>query len=691
MSEINTGSIESRKDFKETPSGQYKFWSEELKGSGTRLKNWTTQGTKIVQRYKGGNRKNRGDSGDDGKGRSGGFRLNLFHSNTITLQSMLYGNLPKIDVSRKNADSNDDVGRVAAEIMERVLNTDVEDNSSTYDSVLKATLQDRLLPGLGCAKVRYEVELDGEQVVSEEAPVEYHHWRDIAYSWGRTYADLTWIGFRNYMTKDEIKSRFGDDAAEGVQLSQQAVADKEDTTDSDTDSVWMKAEVWEIWDKVKKKVVWVSPGYDKVLESKDDFLKLSNFYPCPPFLLANQTTSLYVPVSDFYMAQDLYNEIDVLQTRISIITEAVKVVGVYDKSSSDISRMFKEGTDNDLIPVDNWALFAERGGIAGQIDWVPIEDITNALDKLITLRDQTIGLLQQVTGMSDIMRGELSGQYEGVGQSKMKAQFGSIRVQAMQEEFATFATNLMTIKAEIIGRHFEPEEIARLANVQSFMEPDMDKIGPAIELIKNPEESRLRVVVRSESMAMIDYQQLQTDRTEYLSSISTFLGAAAPLVQDDPRTKPFVLQLLQWGLAGFKGADSIEGVIDKAIEVTMQESEEPEKPDPEQQRMQNNMQLEQTKHENNMKEIMAKSQAKQQEEQADMMASIQKMQADLQADLQVIATKMQADVQTEIATSMTNMEQNNAAVMAEIQKKTVEVALEIQKAKEISNVQPAKK
>ena len=156
---VNTGSIESRKDYKKTPSGQYKFWMEELKGSETRLKRWTVEGTKIVMRFKGGHRKTRDPGSPDE--RSSKFRLNLFHSNTITIQSMLYGNLPKIDVSRKNADSNDDVGRVAAEIMERMLNADVEDHGDEYDSVLKAVLQDRLLPGLGCAKARYEVEMDG--------------------------------------------------------------------------------------------------------------------------------------------------------------------------------------------------------------------------------------------------------------------------------------------------------------------------------------------------------------------------------------------------------------------------------------------------------------------------------------------------------------------------------------------------
>jgi hypothetical protein len=55
---------------------------------------------------------------------------------------------------------------------------------------------------------------------------------------------------------------------------------------------------------------------------------------------------------------------------------------VYDSSSEGIKNMLGSGTDNQLIPVDNWALFGEKAGLKGQIDWMPLGDIVNALDKL---------------------------------------------------------------------------------------------------------------------------------------------------------------------------------------------------------------------------------------------------------------------------------------------------------------------
>ena len=713
-----SGAIETREDFKQDPKGQYDFWSEELKASQKAREKWHKQGNKIVKRYLDA-RSTQVDGIADKTNIP--FRLNLFHSNVNTIKSMLYGNVPQVDVSRRYADSNDDVARVAAEAVERLLNNDIAENGQEYDTVLRSTLLDRLLPGLGCARVRYEFETEtteieiikdgqlvleeSEEVTEESAPCDYFYWGDVLWGWGRNFSELPWLAYRSFLTKDEVKARgeAWEEIADDLTYKKQLPTEEKDgTSDPDMASVWQKAEIWEIWDKEARKVHYVSitGGVDKVIETKADPLELKQFFPSPPFFLANPTTSLYQPTPDFTLAQDLYNEIDLLQTRISILTTAVKAVGVYDSSAEGIERIFTEGTDNTLIPVSNWALFGEKGGLAGAIDWVPLNDIVNALEKLRQIRDETIGLLYQVTGMSDIMRGD-AGQYEGVGQTELKAKMGSIRIQALQDEFAQFASDLLQLKYEVIARHFEPRTIAKMAN----MEYTMDALGPdgqpspegqkliadAINLIKHPDEARLRVVIRPESVAMVDYAQLKGERTDYLNALSTFMQSSAPLMEQDPAAKPFLLQLLQWGLAGFKGASEIEGVIDKAIEAsTKQAQEAPEKPDPAMQAAQMAQQLEQMKAQNTLAAIQAKAAASQAERQQDRDADIataqaqsqmkiQERQADLQATLAELQAKMVADLTVENAQLQSNLAQNQATVEGEIQKDVVTARLDVEK------------
>ena len=702
MDNITTNaSIQSVQDYEDTPSGKYRYWAEELKSSIKAREKWWKQSDKIVNRFLGGKQEKD----------TSGFDLNMFHSNIKTLGDMLYGNTPKIDVSRRYAQPADDVGRVAAEMMERLLNLDIAENGADIDAVFRSTLQDRLLAGLGCAKVRYEVEteevpvigkngqpvMDGngpmmeEKLKFEDAITDYFYWGDIAWGWCRNWAKMPWIGFRSFMTKDELTARWGSEVADNVKLKKQTKSTSEEgEEDETTDSAWMRAEVWEIWCKKTKTVHWIILGYDKQLEEKPDILGLSSFWPCPPFFIANCTTSLYTPTPDFILAQDLYNEVDNLQSRIAVITEAVRVVGVYNSSADNLKQMMAEGKDNDLIPVENWALFGENGGLSGQIQWLPINDIVTALRELIGIRDQTISLLQQITGMVDVMRGSLDNQYEGVGQTEQKTKFGSVRIQALQEQFARFGGDLMQIKAEVIALHFSPETIYNRANMKYSV--DAELVPQAIELIKNPREARLRIDIRPESVAMIDYQALKGERTDFMNAVSTYMQSAGVMMKEDPTSKTFILQLMQWGLAGFKGSSEIEGVIDKAIEATQQadkaqEGQPPEK-SPEQQAAEAAGQLEQMKQQGDMQKIQAKAQADMQIRQTDMQADLMtaqethtrkmaEIQAALQAKVAEIQTSLQADLLMEQAQAESNIRQTNATVDGEMKKDVLTAQLDM--------------
>ena len=88
--------------------------------------------------------------------------------------------------------------------------------------------------------------------------------------------------------------------------------------------------------------------------------------------------------------------------------------------------MLTEGVDNQLIPVDTWAAFAEKGGIKGVVDFLPLDVIIVVVEKLFNIRQQLIQDIYQITGLSDIIRGA-SNPRETLGAQKIKAQFASPR------------------------------------------------------------------------------------------------------------------------------------------------------------------------------------------------------------------------------------------------------------------------
>jgi hypothetical protein len=238
-----------------------------------------------------------------------------------------------------------------------------------------------------------------------------------------------------------------------------------------------------------------------ILDVKNDPLELDEFFPCPPPLAANLTSSNFMPRADYIFAQDQFTELDEINTRITWLTKAAKVIGLYDKNTDGRQRKFSQAAENQLIPVDNWAMFAESGGIKGKVDWVPIDQVVNAISALRIYRQDQTTQIYEVLGISDIMRGTSKASETATAQ-QIKAQFGSTRVELNQFYIAEWITNLLRIKAEIISKHWQPETIAMRSNIMRT--PDAEFAGPAIQLIKDERLAEYRISVEADSLSAME-------------------------------------------------------------------------------------------------------------------------------------------------------------------------------------------
>jgi predicted HNH restriction endonuclease len=482
-----------------------------------------------------------------------------------------------------------------------------------------------------------------EVKTDENACVDYVYWKDFLWSPARTWTEVRWVAFRTLMTRDAGIERFGD-VFERVPMKGPKRGGSADQAKSDP---WERAEVWEIWCKEHKKVYWYVEGYDETLDIKDDPLEVEGFFPCPHPMFANLTTSGLLPRPEYVLAQDLYNEVDTLETRITILSEAVKVVGVYDKAADGVRRMFQEGVENDLIPVDNWALFAEKGGIRGQTDWLPIDAVTKAIDRLTAIRDNTISLLYQITGMSDIMRGGATQGGVTATEQAIKARFASTRIQALQDEFARFATDLQRLKASIIVKHYDDATIVQMSNIDRTL--DAHLAPQAIQLLRS-DFAEYRIEIKSEALSMTDYAAIKQERTEAIQGLSAFIQAAAPLAEKTPGAGPVLLEIIKWGMGGFKGASQIESVLDQAIAALKQDmtmrAQQPPQPDP-----------------------------KQQAEQAKQKGELEKIKAQTDSELRVIAAETGSEVTKQRAQAAFNMQETQQEMRA----KGIEAAVDMAK------------
>src|SRR4029078_11433264 len=123
--------------YEPTPQEQHSRWMVEFGAARKATDDWRKKGDDIDKEFR--NESPRAGEYD--------CRLPLFTSDVQTMIAMLYGQVPRATVARRFGDANDNLARVAGEILERIINTDISRDSDTYVQALRCCLMDFFLPG----------------------------------------------------------------------------------------------------------------------------------------------------------------------------------------------------------------------------------------------------------------------------------------------------------------------------------------------------------------------------------------------------------------------------------------------------------------------------------------------------------------------------------------------------------------
>lgn len=642
-------------------------WLAELKLAKREDEKFIERGDRIIRRYR-----------DDRKNfTTYGKRFNILWSNIQTMMPALYGKTPRAEVSRRWKDS-DPVGRTASVIIERCLQYEID--KGDFDASMRLAILDRLLPGRGTVWVRFEEkelarpvdalpgEEGGEAQVMPNAPykyectpVDYVFWKDVRYSPARCWDEVTWIARRVYMSQEDGIKRFGEDFKQ-VPLTHEPVGlDEMEKMGVEGLDDMKKAVVWEIWSKTTKQVFWVSEGYSKTLDIKDDPLGLDNFWPCPKPLFATQTTETLVPIPDYSLYQDQAEEIDMLTNRIAMLVEAVKVVGVYDASQQGVQRMLSEGVNNQLIPVDTWAAFAEKGGLKGVVDFMPLDSVLQALRECYAAREQAKQVVYEITGLSDIIRGASIASETATAQ-QIKSQYASLRLKRLQTEVAQFATEVLRIKAQIMCDFYAPQTLVEMSGIMGTMDAQYSE--QAIMLLKSEPARGFRIEVASDSLVEMDEATEKQSRIEFLGAVGQFMDRALPVTQQVPELAPLMGEMLMFGVRAFKGGRMMESAFDEAMaKLNAPKPPEQPQPDPEQMKAEAMMQVEQGKMQLEQAKIQTQGQieqfkAQQAKELEQMRQEYESAREQVRQEAETQRLQMKAQIEAETKLQIAEMQRS---------------------------------
>lgn len=485
----------------------------------------------------------------------------LFWANIQVLGPSVYARPPQPVVVPRFRERKP-VPRVASEMLERT--TSVAFEKDDIDSTMRLIRDDLIRLSRGVAWVDYEDKLKKGKK-NEKVCAKNIDRRDFICSPARKWKEVDICGKREWLTRDEMKARFEKHSGDAYENAAYEAADRDRQDKGNRDPI-LKCGVWEIWSKSEDCVVWVTPGVEVVLERSDPYLKLEDFFPCPQPAYGTVQPGSLVPVPDYVYYKDQIEEINELTARIADLSDAVRLKGFYQAGGeigAAVETAMKQ-TDNKalLVPVSNWAAFGSSNG--DPIIWLPLEMIANTITGLVALRRQLIDDVYQITGLSDIMRGE-SDANETLGAQELKSQYGSVRIRDRQNELVRMARDITRIFGEIMAENFDQQTLLDMSQMDLPTDADIKK------QIKDLEDQGKQIIAQAKKtaeQAMADpqnqakaqqdpeaaqkaAQQLQQQAQEQLQQIQQQIQKVGETVTIDQvmkllreqKIRPFVLDI----------------------------------------------------------------------------------------------------------------------------------------------------
>ncbi|TAU47359.1 hypothetical protein ELI44_04650 [Rhizobium ruizarguesonis] len=631
-------------------------WQQELERAQRYFKSWHDRCVKIEKIYL--------DQQSD-QTNAAKRRFPMLWANTSVLQPAVYARVPQPVVERRFKDAQP-VARIASELVER--NLAYMGDEADIDSIMRAVRDDFLLCARGTVWLRYEADFEpldmgvqpsdppangglpaglpsglpagllgglpgggmGENGVPPEAIsdervcIDYVHWSDFLHSPARRWKDVTWVARRVPMTDEEMEKRFGPDAMTSLQA--QAAGSNKGTNQSERAENEGKTHVWEIWCKSENYTVWIADGAPVALEVSEPPLDLTHFWPCPRPAYGTMSTSSLIPVPDYVYYQQQCDEIDLLTKRVNKLTDQLRLKVFYPSGDGAISpaieKAMRPENDTVMVPIPEWAAFTDKGG-SKAIVTLPIDEVQKVIIACIQARKQLIEDVYQITGISDIVRGDTQASETATAQ-RIKSQWGSIRIRDRQSELARFARDIIRLAGEIICDQFQPETLMLVSGIklptmaekqqvqmqmqqmqmaaqqaaaraeqmgqpappppqmppqlqQMMQQPTIDEI---VQLLRNDSIRGFQIDIETDSTIEPDEDAEKQRRMEFVQMIGGFLQQAGAMAQQNPMLVPVMVETLLFAARGFRAGRQLESTLEQ-VGAQLSEAATAPKPPPE--------------------------------------------------------------------------------------------------------------
>lgn len=507
--------------------------------------------------------------------------FNILHSNVETIVPSIYNSAGTPDI-RPRHNAKDELGKLVADILERSILSMIDDNR--MDTEVEEAAQDAFVAGRGVVRIKFDADVTEQpamamgpmgpepvidpatglpqmqQVVQNER-VQYESvsFRDYREGPATRWENVPWVAFKHTLLHEEIEKLQDEAMAEAY-----GKTETDSESDEETDGC-----VWEIWCKDSRRVYFIVGDSNKVLKIVDDPLRLSGFFPLPAPVQPIKAVAKRMPVVPFEVYKTLADELDDLTKRIRGLTSVLQAKGVGIGEGTVYEDLAAAG-DGEIVMAADMENILQAGGLDKAIMWWPIDRIIQVIRELNAQREQTKQAIYEITGISDIIRGQGAASETATAQ-QIKTQWGSLRIKKMQNLLSRLVRDLFVLTAEVMSLHFQPQTLQKLSGVQ--IPPE------AMELLKKPLD-HYRIDIESDSTVRADLVKGRQEMSEFLAGTAQFFSTMTPIASQAPAALGPIVEIYSAFARQFNLGKQAEDALDQLTQMAQELAKNPP-PNPE--------------------------------------------------------------------------------------------------------------
>ncbi len=434
------------------------------------------------------------------------------------------------------------------------------------------------------------VEVENEEVYFDAGPYPGMLVEAAAPKWSK----VTRLEFEQPYSYREFKAKFGKDA-----LIKLASSDIQDYKDGKKPIM-----VYEYHDAVLKEVRWLADTAEEFFQpiglndvatdelkevrtgyDNSDLYGLAKFFPCTKPLVINQSTRSFWPTPEFFQIQDLLDNTSALVTRIIQLQKAIRIRFMFDSSVRELKSLIGEnwamGEGTGLgVPNLQQTLMGGGGKLENLVAWFPVDVLMKALQMAYQSFRESLDMFYNVTGFSDLIRGQTSENDKTYGERQLEGKFALNRMEPYQQIAQEWLKDNFQLGMEMALKMFKDETLDEYITPQTLDPEDKQRYIPSLDLLRNNRRGRFRMDFETDSTISINQDWKKKQAIETANAITKMMESVAKTAQDMPELADAELRIMKHVIGELTDGKLFMDEVTDAIQKTIDKVNQPKEPEP---------------------------------------------------------------------------------------------------------------